>query len=602
VASQPTPITTSAVITAPDSSPTPASSQLTGSFLALKLKNTIQIPLSSGLTGRVEANIELVKFNPNNKTFVAIINNNDFRTLRVWDLNSFKELYNSYILERSSLQFSSDGKFFAYLDKDGIKLREADSGKEIKTIATERANIFLLAISPDNKILATMKTDPQNNLTLWDVASGKELRTIKSSGNFYNVFSFSPDGKTIAIADSQKLVDFKLLETSTGKEIASLANKAPLTKLNFTPDGKYLITSAPTSPSKIWEIATRKEVASFDMAGNSLAISPDSKRVAGISANYKLSQWEIPTGKKIVDLPGLPDYGPGGWLGWKDNFLIYFDPSNIYIWNANQSLVYKSSTKESTDFTSVAISNDGKYLLSGHQLPLTDNYKIPLRIWEFYQPNGPVDEMKAKPVKPGPPENVTAAAGDGQVTITWTPSKYDSGSPVTGYNIYRLENNQPIRLNSAPLTVTTYTDKGLANNVEYFYQVTALNSAGESGLSFWGRAIPRSSKPLPHSPFLLFAVPGSHQIELHWQPEPGRKDVITGYNIYRLDDTIDGKAPGKKPVKIKTVPVNPDPASHDEIYVDTNLIPGVEYSYSVTALNNDGESSPSNSLANKPTP
>jgi len=78
---------------------------------------------------------------------------------------------------------------------------------------------------------------------------------------------------------------------------------------------------------------------------------------------------------------------------------------------------------------------------------------------------------------PAPPagDELTANA-DSSITITWPAS-----AGATSYNLYRGttsggEGSTPI----ATTTQTTYTDKNLSSNVTYFYQITAVNSAGES--------------------------------------------------------------------------------------------------------------------------
>lgn len=81
---------------------------------------------------------------------------------------------------------------------------------------------------------------------------------------------------------------------------------------------------------------------------------------------------------------------------------------------------------------------------------------------------------------PATPTGLTAAAGNGQVSLSWTAS-----SGATSYNIYRSttaggEGSTAYRIG---ITTTSFTDTGLTNGTTYFYQVTAVNSAGESGKS-----------------------------------------------------------------------------------------------------------------------
>jgi subtilase family serine protease len=87
---------------------------------------------------------------------------------------------------------------------------------------------------------------------------------------------------------------------------------------------------------------------------------------------------------------------------------------------------------------------------------------------------------------PAPPANLTAAAGNGSVTLSWTAS-----TGAISYNLYRGttsggEGSTPVKTGIAS---TTYTDT-VANGVTYYYEVSATNSAGTSGLSNEASATP----------------------------------------------------------------------------------------------------------------
>ncbi|MBA2396769.1 MAG: fibronectin type III domain-containing protein [Ktedonobacteraceae bacterium] len=69
------------------------------------------------------------------------------------------------------------------------------------------------------------------------------------------------------------------------------------------------------------------------------------------------------------------------------------------------------------------------------------------------------------------------ANSDSSITMSWTPS-----AGATSYRVYRGtaaggEGNTPI----ATTTSTSYTDRNLSSTPIYFYQVSAVNAAGESG-------------------------------------------------------------------------------------------------------------------------
>ncbi|MEE9910342.1 MAG: gliding motility-associated C-terminal domain-containing protein [Deltaproteobacteria bacterium] len=81
--------------------------------------------------------------------------------------------------------------------------------------------------------------------------------------------------------------------------------------------------------------------------------------------------------------------------------------------------------------------------------------------------------------RPAAPLNLTAAASDANVTLTWNAN---SDPDLAGYAVYRKIGGDWIRLNSGALSaVNTFTDIGLING-SHLYRVTAVDSAGNESL------------------------------------------------------------------------------------------------------------------------
>ncbi len=67
--------------------------------------------------------------------------------------------------------------------------------------------------------------------------------------------------------------------------------------------------------------------------------------------------------------------------------------------------------------------------------------------------------------------------------LSWQVSSSDGGSSITGYNVYRGTSPNSESLLTSLSAVTSYTDTSIANGITYYYVITALNNAGESGFS-----------------------------------------------------------------------------------------------------------------------
>ncbi|MCL4557428.1 MAG: fibronectin type III domain-containing protein [Deltaproteobacteria bacterium] len=86
---------------------------------------------------------------------------------------------------------------------------------------------------------------------------------------------------------------------------------------------------------------------------------------------------------------------------------------------------------------------------------------------------------------PNPPTNLTAVAGNGQVSLSWITS-----TGATSYKIYDSTTSGSGYVNVGITTTTGYTVTGLTNGTLYYFTVTAVNSAGESGSSNVASATP----------------------------------------------------------------------------------------------------------------
>jgi len=95
---------------------------------------------------------------------------------------------------------------------------------------------------------------------------------------------------------------------------------------------------------------------------------------------------------------------------------------------------------------------------------------------------------------PSAPTGVTATAGNGQVSVSWS-----SVSGATSYNIYWSTTSGVTKTTGTKLTGTTspYTHTGLTNGTTYYYVVTAENSAGQSTESSEVSETPSLTPPPP---------------------------------------------------------------------------------------------------------
>jgi hypothetical protein len=120
------------------------------------------------------------------------------------------------------------------------------------------------------------------------------------------------------------------------------------------------------------------------------------------------------------------------------------------------------------------------------------------------------------PAPPGPPQNVSAVAGNGQATVSFSPPA-DSGTfPVTGYRaICGNPDSGPSNTgSSSPIVVS-----GLANGVTVTCLVQAISAAGDGFFSAPSNAVtPQAAPTLPGAPTGVSAARGNERATVTFSP------------------------------------------------------------------------------------
>ena len=188
----------------------------------------------------------------------------------------------------------------------------------------------------------------------------------------------------------------------------------------------------------------------------------------------------------------------------------------------------------------------------------------------------------AEPTMPGPPQNLMATPGNGEVTLMWDEPADTGGAAITRYDYrsYLTGGTAPETWEDAG-TALTATVSGLTNGMSYTFEVRAVNSV-DPGTAVTGTATPMAdAAPMtpPSVPLNLVATRGYKQITLTWDaPADDGGSPITGYDIEVYADGAWG-AETSVPASVTS-------------YTDTRLDDGTTYDYRVLAKNATGKGDP----------
>lgn len=222
----------------------------------------------------------------------------------------------------SAPAIAPDNRTFILPTKRGVVFWDMKEGRERSLLPgtdrnTATGSSFLGPIAPDGKSILTNFGAVQR----YDLATGRPmLPDVTNLGHTASPSSlaFSRDGKWLASGSWEDLT-IRIWETATGRLVHSLhGHTSYVRKIEFTPDGRRLVSGSGDSTVRVWEVATGRELRVLRLHDGrnqdehqqvgSFRISPDGPRVtvtavegfrSGPVDDHVVSVWDIIDGKRL---------------------------------------------------------------------------------------------------------------------------------------------------------------------------------------------------------------------------------------------------------------------------------------------------------------
>ena len=185
---------------------------------------------------------------------------------------------------------------------------------------------------------------------------------------------------------------------------------------------------------------------------------------------------------------------------------------------------------------------------------------------------------------PNAPTNVTATAGNTQVTVNWNLSTNNGGSAITSYTVTSSPEGRTATTDNGSTRTATVT--GLTNGIAYTFTVVATNALGNSPTASVGPVTPRT---IPNAPTNVTATEGNTQAIVNWTASTNNGgSAITSYTVT--------SSPGNFQATTTNVSTTTVTATV------TGLTNGIAYTFTVVASNDAGPSSASSPASTPVTP
>lgn len=204
--------------------------------------------------------IRSLDVSPDGRRFITTGSDNH---VRIWDVESGKvineweqsDACNSEgYCGPTNARYSPDGRFIAVSDNGGTVKIFDGTGNFLERSVHHRIEVNAIAVSPDDKLLATGSNDAA--IKLWDFQTGSLLETFKGHRKKVDWVTFSKKGDRILSGSVDRTVKMWDLKGRIVLDISD-AHADEIRSVEFSPDMRRIISASQDRTAKIWDLTGR---------------------------------------------------------------------------------------------------------------------------------------------------------------------------------------------------------------------------------------------------------------------------------------------------------------------------------------------------------
>jgi WD40 repeat protein len=232
------------------------------------------------------------------------------RTIALWNpsLGQVLRTMTRHTDTVNAVLFSEDDRqLFSVGNDRAIRVWQVVDGREMRHITGDLPGpAYKIAVSSDGQLVATILGA---EIKLLDLRDGHVVRTLTVQGGSVTDVAFSPKEQLLAASLCTSFSsefeclqgEIRLWNVADGQVVRvwGKEHRAPITEIEFSPDGQMLVSVDVQSQARLWRVSTGEEVWKLEDVRAPAAFSPDGKVLALVSSNG-ITLWRVEDQQIII--------------------------------------------------------------------------------------------------------------------------------------------------------------------------------------------------------------------------------------------------------------------------------------------------------------